>query len=124
MKLAYGAIAALSTWGLLAAGLAPYLIRLGYREEGFGILSDVFSGRSELSLDFYLEAWRSTALTETTVLVAVLGLHFLRRETKLADTLNGFRAVDRAAASSVGLPENRPTIEHEMVMKMLCGGAG
>lgn len=42
--------------------------------------------------------------------------------TSLTDTLNGFRAVYRAAALSVGLRENVHTIEQEMVMKMLRHG--
>jgi dolichol-phosphate mannosyltransferase len=37
----------------------------------------------------------------------------------LTDTLNGYRAVRRSAALSVGLVEDRHTIEQEMVMKML-----
>lgn len=41
---------------------------------------------------------------------------------ELSDTLNGFRAVRRAAVLSVGLVENRHTIEQEMVMKMLRRG--
>ena len=45
-----------------------------------------------------------------------------RWNVRLADTLNGFRAVDRDAARSARLQENRHTIEQEMVMKMLgCG---
>ena len=40
----------------------------------------------------------------------------------LTDTLNGFRAVRRAAAVSIGLREDRHTIEQEMVMKMLRHG--
>jgi dolichol-phosphate mannosyltransferase len=41
---------------------------------------------------------------------------------ELSNTLNGFRAVRRAAVLSAGLVENRHTIEQEMVMKMLrCG---
>jgi dolichol-phosphate hexosyltransferase len=39
--------------------------------------------------------------------------------TKLTDTLNGFRAVRRAAAVTLGLREDKHTIEQEMVMKML-----
>jgi len=42
-----------------------------------------------------------------------------RWNTQLSDTLNGFRAVRRAAAARIGLSENRHTIEQEMVMKML-----
>jgi dolichol-phosphate mannosyltransferase len=42
-----------------------------------------------------------------------------RWKVELTDTLNGFRAVRRAAALSVGLREDRHTIEQEMVMKML-----
>ncbi len=42
-----------------------------------------------------------------------------RWKTELTDTLNGFRAVRRQAALSVGLKENRHTIEQETVMKML-----
>jgi glycosyltransferase involved in cell wall biosynthesis len=38
---------------------------------------------------------------------------------ELTDTLNGFRAVRRSAALSVGLSEDSHTIEQEMVMKML-----
>lgn len=46
----------------------------------------------------------------------------LRWGVELTDTLNGFRAVRREAALSVGLRENRHTIEQEMVMKMLRHG--
>ncbi len=42
-----------------------------------------------------------------------------RWDTSLTDTLNGFRAINRQAALSVELKENRHTIEQEMVMKML-----
>jgi len=42
--------------------------------------------------------------------------------TRLTDTLNGFRAVHRETALSVGLCQNRHTIEQEMVMKMLRHG--
>ncbi len=42
-----------------------------------------------------------------------------RWHTSLSDTLNGFRAVRRRAILSVGLQENRHTIEQEMIMKML-----
>ncbi len=41
---------------------------------------------------------------------------------ELTDTLNGFRAVRRAAALEVGLREDIHTIEQEMVMKMLLSG--
>jgi dolichol-phosphate mannosyltransferase len=41
---------------------------------------------------------------------------------ELTDTLNGFRAVRRTAALSVGLREDIHTIEQEMVMKMLQAG--
>lgn len=41
---------------------------------------------------------------------------------ELTDTLNGFRAVRRTAALSVGLREDIHTIEQEMVMKMLRAG--
>ncbi|MBI3736257.1 glycosyltransferase family 2 protein [Candidatus Sumerlaeota bacterium] len=43
----------------------------------------------------------------------------MRWGVRLTDTLNGFRAVRREAALSIGLRENRHTIEQEMVMKML-----
>jgi len=42
-----------------------------------------------------------------------------RWKVELTDTLNGFRAVRRQAALSVGLRENTHTIEQEMIMKML-----
>jgi dolichol-phosphate mannosyltransferase len=42
-----------------------------------------------------------------------------RWNVSLSDTLNGFRAIRRQAAVSIGLKENRHTIEQEMVMKML-----
>lgn len=42
-----------------------------------------------------------------------------RWKVELTDTLNGFRAVRRSAVRSVGLVEDRHTIEQEMVMKML-----
>jgi len=45
-----------------------------------------------------------------------------RWNVSLSDTLNGFRAIRRQAALSVGLKENRHTIEQEMVMKMLRHG--
>lgn len=45
-----------------------------------------------------------------------------RWKVTLSDTLNGFRAIRRRAALSVGLKENRHTIEQEMVMKMLRHG--
>ncbi len=45
-----------------------------------------------------------------------------RWNVQLSDTLNGFRAVRRAAVARVGLKENRHTIEQEMVMKMLRHG--
>ncbi len=45
-----------------------------------------------------------------------------RWNVELSDTLNGFRAVRREAALSIGLAENRHTIEQEMVMKMLRHG--
>jgi dolichol-phosphate mannosyltransferase len=45
-----------------------------------------------------------------------------RWSVELSDTLNGFRAVRREAVLSVGLVENRHTIEQEMVMKMLRHG--
>jgi len=45
-----------------------------------------------------------------------------RWNTALSDTLNGFRAVRRMAATRIGLTENRHTIEQEMVMKMLRRG--
>lgn len=45
-----------------------------------------------------------------------------RWRVALTDTLNGFRAVDRQAALSIGLREDRQTIEQEMVMKMLRHG--
>jgi len=41
---------------------------------------------------------------------------------ELTDTLNGYRAVRREAASEVGLREDIHTIEQEMVMKMLRSG--
>ena len=41
---------------------------------------------------------------------------------ELTDTLNGYRAVRRAAALSVGLEEDTHTIEQEMVMKFLRHG--
>lgn len=40
----------------------------------------------------------------------------------LTDTLNGFRAVRRRPCLSIGLRENRHTIEQEMVMRMLGHG--
>ncbi len=46
----------------------------------------------------------------------------LRWRSSLTDTLNGFRAVRRRAAQSVGLREDRHTIEQEVVMKMLRHG--
>jgi dolichol-phosphate mannosyltransferase len=46
----------------------------------------------------------------------------LRWKSSLTDTLNGFRAVRRRAAASVGLREDRHTIEQEVVMKMLRHG--
>ena len=45
-----------------------------------------------------------------------------RWHVSLSDTLNGFRAIRRQAALSLGLKENRHTIEQEMVMKMLRHG--
>ena len=45
-----------------------------------------------------------------------------RWNTSLSDTLNGFRAIRPRAALSIGLKENRHTIEQEMVMKMLRHG--
>ncbi len=45
-----------------------------------------------------------------------------RFRVSLTDTLNGFRAVDRRVASSLGLREDIHTIEQEMVMKMLLHG--
>ncbi len=45
-----------------------------------------------------------------------------RWNVSLSDTLNGFRAIRRNAALSVGLKENRHTIEQEIVMKMLRHG--
>lgn len=42
-----------------------------------------------------------------------------RWSVELTDTLNGFRAVRRAAARTVGLREDTHTIEQELVMKML-----
>lgn len=45
-----------------------------------------------------------------------------RWNIELTDTLNGFRAVRRQAALSLGLKENRHTIEQEMIMKMLRHG--
>ncbi len=45
-----------------------------------------------------------------------------RWKTSLTDTLNGYRAVSRPAALSIGLNENVHTIEQEMVMKMLRHG--
>jgi dolichol-phosphate mannosyltransferase len=42
-----------------------------------------------------------------------------RWNVALTDTLNGFRAVRRAAARTVGLREDTHTIEQELVMKML-----
>jgi len=45
-----------------------------------------------------------------------------RWNVSLSDTLNGFRAIRRQAALSLGLKENRHTIEQEMVMKMLRHG--
>ena len=42
-----------------------------------------------------------------------------RWDTNLTDTLNGFRAIRREAALSIGMVEDRHTIEQEMVMKML-----
>ena len=47
---------------------------------------------------------------------------FTTVSTNLSDTLNGFRAVHRQAAMSVGLREDTHTIEQEMVMKMLRHG--
>jgi dolichol-phosphate hexosyltransferase len=46
----------------------------------------------------------------------------LRWQCRLTDTLNGFRAVRRRAVASVGLREDRHTIEQEIVMKMLRHG--
>ena len=45
-----------------------------------------------------------------------------RWKVQLTDTLNGFRAVRRAAALAVGLRADIHTIEQEMVMKMLLAG--
>lgn len=45
-----------------------------------------------------------------------------RWNVRLTDTLNGFRAVNREVAKSIGLVENRHTIEQEMVMKILRHG--
>ena len=45
-----------------------------------------------------------------------------RWNVSLSDTLNGFRAIRRRVALSIGLKENRHTIEQEMVMKMLRHG--
>ncbi len=45
-----------------------------------------------------------------------------RWDTRLADTLNGFRAIRRTAGLAVGMREDRHTIEQEMVMKMLRSG--
>ncbi len=45
-----------------------------------------------------------------------------RFRVALTDTLNGFRAVDRRTALSLGLREDIHTIEQEMVMKMLLRG--
>jgi glycosyltransferase involved in cell wall biosynthesis len=45
-----------------------------------------------------------------------------RWNVQLSDTLNGFRAVRRAAALQVELTEDRHTIEQEMVMKFLRHG--
>ena len=45
-----------------------------------------------------------------------------RWNVHLTDTLNGYRAVRRAAALEIGLKEDRHTIEQEMVMKMLRSG--
>jgi len=45
-----------------------------------------------------------------------------RWNVQLSDTLNGFRAVRRAAALQVELIEDRHTIEQEMVMKFLRHG--
>jgi len=45
-----------------------------------------------------------------------------RWNVSLSDTLNGFRAIRRQAALSVGLKEKRHTIEQEIVMKMLRHG--
>ncbi len=42
-----------------------------------------------------------------------------RWSVELTDTLNGFRAIRRTAALSIGLVAKRHTIEQEMVMKML-----
>jgi dolichol-phosphate mannosyltransferase len=42
-----------------------------------------------------------------------------RWNTRLTDTLNGYRGVRRAAARAIGLVEDTHTIEQEMVMKML-----
>ncbi len=45
-----------------------------------------------------------------------------RWRVELTDTLNGFRAARREAATAVALTENRHTIEQEMVMKFLRHG--
>jgi hypothetical protein len=45
-----------------------------------------------------------------------------RWRVELTDTLNGFRAVRRRIALSVGLREDAHTIEQEMVMKLLQRG--
>ncbi len=86
------------------------------RGEAHLCVGDRFAGGSEeLSINF-------GQLIRTIGNISMNVAINLRWKTELADTLNGFRAVDRAAASSVGLRENGHTIEQEMVMKMLRGG--
>lgn len=94
----------------------PRLARPVTRGEVQLCVGDRFAGGSEeLSISF-------GQLIRTVGNISMNVAINLRWGTELADTLNGFRAVDRHAARTVELTEDRHTIEQEMVMKMLRHG--
>ncbi|MCP3678210.1 MAG: hypothetical protein GY721_11675, partial [Deltaproteobacteria bacterium] len=53
--------------------------------------------------------------------IITLGINY-RFNVRLTDSQNGFRAIRKAVAASLGLRENITTIEQEMIMKTLRHG--
>ncbi|NNF39205.1 MAG: sulfatase [Gemmatimonadetes bacterium] len=80
-------------WAVLAAVVAPWLIRLGFSERGPRPLNEIFDGRRHRSIEYMLDLWQTLAIGATVVLVlaaiayrAWLGLPEARRRALLGDS--------------------------------------
>lgn len=105
----YAGIAVLLAWALGAVWVGPHFIRAGYRQESLRVINDVFAGRAEHPVEFYLGIWRSVAVRGTVVLLAGWSIGFLSlrfgklRRAVIAKAVGGTEDLDGRSLVWFGL---------------------